>query len=119
MFCLSFMSLFHLSSCDLTRACAPFERLPSQLTFRVLTSPPIKKRLFFIRHGQSEWNKATEETYMLHKMMALDHPLSSRGIDEASALRDIVKRGVEHQPGLEMAEVRVLCVGVWLDCVRL
>ena len=34
-----------------------------ELTCRVLPPPPSVKRVYFVRHGQSEWNRATEDTY--------------------------------------------------------
>ena len=65
---------------------------PCFLRIRIRMPPPARKRVFFIRHGQSEWNRATEETYSLSEVFALDHPLSSRGVAEAEALRLRVQR---------------------------
>ena len=65
---------------------------PCFLRVRIRKPPPAQKRIFFIRHGQSEWNRATEETYNLREVLALDHPLSSRGVAESEALRRRVNR---------------------------
>jgi len=63
------------------------EAVKCELTFRVVLPPPCRKRVFFIRHGQSEWNRATEETYDVRGMLALDHPLSDKGVGEANELK--------------------------------
>jgi len=67
---------------------------PCGLTMRVLVPPPSVKRVFFIRHGQSEWNRATEETFNVPDMIAIDHPLSERGIEEACGLKLAVEMQV-------------------------
>lgn len=61
--------------------------LPCELTFRIVTPPPVRKRVYFIRHGQSEWNKATEETFDVRGMLGVDHPLSDKGVGEANELK--------------------------------
>ena len=62
------------------------------LRMRIRKPPPVQKRIFFIRHGQSEWNRATEETFSLRDVFTLDHPLSNRGVAEAESLRQRILR---------------------------
>ena len=45
-----------------------------ELTCRVLPPPPSVKRVYFVRHGQSEWNRATEDTYNVSSRRALNLP---------------------------------------------
>jgi len=79
-----------------------------ELRFRILIPPPTRKRVFFIRHGQSEWNKATEETYNVPKMIDVDHPLSPRGIEQAEKLRMKIRKACNpgpHSTPAQMAEI--------------
>ena len=48
----------------------------------------ITRRVFFVRHGESMWNEATEQRE-LGKMLANDHPLSEVGIRQARRLREL------------------------------
>jgi hypothetical protein len=61
--------LFSLSALALQKSCV--------LTCRVVPPPPSVKRVYFIRHGQSEWNRATEDTYSVR--MALPRVSASTG----------------------------------------
>ena len=47
--------------------------------------PPICKTVFLIRHGESTWNKAQEQVNV-PGLIAYDHPLTRRGIDQAIEL---------------------------------
>jgi len=75
------------------------EAVKCELAFRVVLPPPCRKRVFFIRHGQSEWNRATEETYDVRGMLALDHPLSDKGVGEANELKQAIDAAVAAGPG--------------------
>jgi len=49
---------------------------------------PTKKTMFFIRHGESEWN-AAQHNKSLHKMYKqVDHPLNDEGIAQGILLND-------------------------------
>ncbi len=47
--------------------------------------PPICKTIFLIRHGESTWNQAQEQKNVAG-LIAYDHPLTHRGINQASEL---------------------------------
>ena len=49
------------------------------------TIPRRRKRIFFVRHGESAWNEAQREM-QLAKMMRFDHPLNARGVQQAQHL---------------------------------
>ena len=78
---------------------------PCTLSLRVVPPPPAVKRVFFIRHGQSEWNRATEETYRVPDMLAFDHPLSEAGISEACGLKLAIDRAAKPGPQSTAAEI--------------
>lgn len=68
------------------------------ITFRVSTlrehgdgSNVERKTIFFIRHGESEWNSAQHKK-QLHKMYKqIDHPLNEEGITQALHLNECWK----------------------------
>ncbi len=48
-------------------------------------APPICKTIFLIRHGESTWNQAQEQKNVAG-LIAYDHALTQRGIDQATVL---------------------------------
>lgn len=50
--------------------------------------PVQRKVVYFIRHGESEWNEA-QERMNLRGMMAFDHPLNKLGVDQSKAFNAI------------------------------
>eukprot|EP01006_Ploeotia_vitrea_P046375 TRINITY_DN67022_c10_g2_i1.p1 TRINITY_DN67022_c10_g2~~TRINITY_DN67022_c10_g2_i1.p1 ORF type:complete len:403 (+),score=22.71 TRINITY_DN67022_c10_g2_i1:68-1210(+) len=51
-----------------------------------LQAAPTKKTVFFIRHGESKWNKAQKDHNVKAMLSAKDHPLNEVGIAQANAL---------------------------------
>lgn len=49
--------------------------------------PPLRKTVFFVRHGQSVWNKAQKDLNVLAMVSAFDHPLNAVGRQQAEALQ--------------------------------
>ena len=47
--------------------------------------PPARRVIFLVRHGESQWNRAVASKDVA-ALMALDHPLSPAGIQQAQAL---------------------------------
>lgn len=48
-------------------------------------APKRKKRIFFVRHGESKWNEAQRDINIA-SMMRFDHPLTLVGVQQAQAL---------------------------------
>ena len=75
----------------LTLARVPRERLSPGLDLFAAAAagpsvlPRRRKRIFFVRHGESAWNEATRE-YKLSKMIRFDHPLNAEGAAQARRL---------------------------------
>jgi len=75
----------------LTLARVPRERLSPGLDLFAAAAagpsvlPRRRKRIFFVRHGESAWNEATRE-YRLSKMIRFDHPLNAEGAAQARRL---------------------------------
>ncbi|KAK3251205.1 hypothetical protein CYMTET_39445 [Cymbomonas tetramitiformis] len=60
----------------------------SRLSFSRLTQPLVtRKRLFLVRHGESEWNEAQEKKHLVNMMKQVDHPLNGVGIAQAQELQ--------------------------------
>ena len=57
--------------------------------------PRRRKRIFFVRHGESAWNEAQRELQFA-KMIRFDHPLNSRGVRQAKELAVRGLQTVEH-----------------------
>ena len=55
-----------------------FVAAPCSVFLRLLAGYPRRKRLFMIRHGESEWNKAQASLDPLSMYAQVDHPLSVR-----------------------------------------
>lgn len=71
---------------------AKLERLASPGTVWVKVTrgasdrvPKRKKRIFFVRHGESKWNEAQRDINIAN-MMRFDHPLTLVGVQQAQAL---------------------------------
>lgn len=65
---------------------AQFE--PPTVSFQIIDQQAIlhRRTVFFIRHGQSVWNKAQSNNNFYQMLKTKDHPLSTGGRDEAEAL---------------------------------
>ncbi|KAL1521659.1 hypothetical protein AB1Y20_021316 [Prymnesium parvum] len=49
---------------------------------------PNKKSVYFIRHGESVWNKAQKDKDALAMLSSVDHPLNDAGRAQAEALQE-------------------------------
>ena len=47
------------------------------------SGPLPTKRVFFVRHGESQWNRAQRRHNILAMVSAVDHPLTSQGAEQA------------------------------------
>lgn len=59
---------------------------PCAIQMRLLANSPQRKRLYVIRHGESEWNKGQSEANLVAMYSQVDHPLSEEGRRQAEAL---------------------------------
>jgi len=61
---------------------------PSSVSFQVLDSRAFLERrtVFFVRHGESVWNKAQEQLQLDEMVSTTDHPLSAKGRAQAESL---------------------------------
>mmetsp|Transcript_9759 Transcript_9759/g.28868 ORF Transcript_9759/g.28868 Transcript_9759/m.28868 type:complete len:517 (+) Transcript_9759:55-1605(+) len=77
---------------------------PSAISFQVLNLRELmdQRTVFFVRHGESVWNKA-QDSLQLHEMArTTDHPLSAKGRKQAEALAAHLARAArEHNAALE------------------
>eukprot|EP00941_MAST-03F_sp_MAST-3F-sp1_P004543 g4543.t1 len=61
------------------------------ISFRLLRPPTaLLKRVWLIRHGESEWNRAMHNKMKLLNLIGYDHPLSVKGIRQATNLWDSI-----------------------------
>eukprot|EP01094_Clydonella_sp_ATCC50884_P004490 TRINITY_DN1351_c0_g1_i1.p1 TRINITY_DN1351_c0_g1~~TRINITY_DN1351_c0_g1_i1.p1 ORF type:complete len:537 (+),score=217.45 TRINITY_DN1351_c0_g1_i1:55-1611(+) len=70
---------------DVVEEFASRHAAPCTLRVRKVKQSSDKKRIFFIRHGLSKWNKAQAEANLVG-LMNFDHPLDERGIAQAQGL---------------------------------
>ncbi len=54
--------------------------------FLVFCSVAVKKRLFYVRHGESQWNEAVTEHDIKAMLGEVDHPLTKAGVTQAQEL---------------------------------
>lgn len=66
----------------------PFAASVRALTLDSGSIPRRRKRVFFVRHGESAWNEAQRE-YKLSKMIRFDHPLNAAGAAQATRFGEI------------------------------
>eukprot|EP00746_Dinoflagellata_sp_MGD_P009518 gnl/MRDRNA2_/MRDRNA2_119381_c0_seq1.p1 gnl/MRDRNA2_/MRDRNA2_119381_c0~~gnl/MRDRNA2_/MRDRNA2_119381_c0_seq1.p1 ORF type:complete len:490 (+),score=111.15 gnl/MRDRNA2_/MRDRNA2_119381_c0_seq1:86-1555(+) len=66
---------------------------PCKLFLQVLNSSDIlqKKTVYFVRHGESIWNKAQSQMDLVEMGKTTDHALSLKGRQQAQKLREQVK----------------------------
>mmetsp|Transcript_41223 Transcript_41223/g.66999 ORF Transcript_41223/g.66999 Transcript_41223/m.66999 type:complete len:869 (+) Transcript_41223:313-2919(+) len=57
---------------------------------------PRPKYVFFIRHGESEWNLAQEKKQVVNMMKKVDHGLSNAGRLQAESLADKIRVAIEN-----------------------
>ena len=62
------------------------------LTLDTGSIPRRRKRVFFVRHGESAWNEAQRE-YKLSKMIRFDHLLNAAGAAQATRFGEIAAAG--------------------------
>eukprot|EP01062_Namystynia_karyoxenos_P077190 TRINITY_DN7721_c0_g1_i2.p1 TRINITY_DN7721_c0_g1~~TRINITY_DN7721_c0_g1_i2.p1 ORF type:complete len:1072 (+),score=319.57 TRINITY_DN7721_c0_g1_i2:220-3216(+) len=67
----------------------------ARVTLLPIVTPPAVKRVFFVRHGQSVWNKAQAQRNVVTMMSATDHPLNEEGAAQALALQRKVRHARE------------------------
>lgn len=58
----------------------------ARIHLRLVSQFPRRKRLYVIRHGESEWNKAQSGLDLASMYAQVDHPLSLEGRHQAEAL---------------------------------
>jgi len=76
---------------------------PSSVSFQVLDSRAFLERrtVFFVRHGESVWNKAQEQLQLNEMVSTMDHPLSAKGRAQAESLSQrIAKAAARGRPEL-------------------
>ena len=71
----------------------PFAASVRALTLDTGSIPRRRKRVFFVRHGESAWNEAQRE-YKLSKMIRFDHPLNAAGAAQATRFGEIAAAAV-------------------------
>ncbi len=67
----------------------------SEAELTVREEPRSPKYLFFVRHGESEWNLAQDQSNVVKMMKKVDHSLSNEGRMQAEALAALVRRAYE------------------------
>ena len=80
------------ASDDTPRQSDSKKKPPLTLFVRASASPPRFKWLFFVRHGQSKWNKASAEKNVIALVKEVDHSLSSAGRIQCMDLQEKIYR---------------------------
>ena len=63
-------------------------RPPCTVFFRLVQDPVPTRHVFFLRHGESKWNKAQKDLDLKGMWSTVDHPLNDAGRDQAGGLRE-------------------------------
>ncbi|KAL1515006.1 hypothetical protein AB1Y20_004077 [Prymnesium parvum] len=85
------------------------------VTLYVLKWPSRRKRLFFVRHGESKWNAAKREKNLYNLVREHDHPLTDVGYRQALLLQQFVQHHL-HLPEEQLSETvcaLVRCDTLW------
>ena len=64
--------------------------------FRRVREPSPNRHVFFLRHGESKWNKAQSQLDIYGMWSTMDHPLNDTGRDQAAGLRDKIIDYIEN-----------------------
>lgn len=75
---------------------------------RLVRGHARRKRLYVIRHGESEWNKAQSGLDLPSMYAQVDHPLSAEGRRQAEALGKTIGASLADGAGDESAALREL-----------
>jgi broad specificity phosphatase PhoE len=68
------------------------------VTFQVIDSAEVlaKRTVYFVRHGESSWNKAQSKLDLYEMGRQTDHPLSSKGREQAEELSSLVNEAQDN-----------------------
>jgi broad specificity phosphatase PhoE len=71
---------------------------PCSVTFQVIDSAEVlaKRTVYFVRHGESSWNKAQSKLDLYEMGRQTDHPLSSKGREQAEELSSLVNEAQDN-----------------------
>ena len=61
---------------------------PCVVYIRPVPDPVPTRHVFFLRHGESKWNRAQSNLDLKGMWSTVDHPLNDTGRDQAASLRD-------------------------------
>jgi broad specificity phosphatase PhoE len=101
------ISLAVLGEADPTHVPVRLERGQERcsLLVRLAREPPRTKTIFFVRHGESVWNRAQAKLDVLALVSDVDHPLNLKGRVQAEALQSkmsqLVTLSHAEQPALD------------------
>eukprot|EP00013_Stygamoeba_regulata_P027698 CAMPEP_0177658384 /NCGR_PEP_ID=MMETSP0447-20121125/16772_1 /TAXON_ID=0 /ORGANISM="Stygamoeba regulata, Strain BSH-02190019" /LENGTH=557 /DNA_ID=CAMNT_0019162967 /DNA_START=76 /DNA_END=1749 /DNA_ORIENTATION=+ len=70
--------------------CRKKQKEECTLQVQAVPCQPLRKTVFFIRHGESKWNKAQEDRDLKTMSTMTDHPLNEVGIQQAKTLQEKV-----------------------------
>lgn len=72
----------------------PLAGQPCTLSFQVVDSLEVltKRTVYFVRHGESTWNKAQSKLDLYEMGRQTDHPLSTKGRDQAENLSSLIEK---------------------------
>lgn len=64
------------------------------ISFQVIDSKEVmaKRTVYFVRHGESSWNKAQSKMDLYEMGRQTDHPLSTKGRDQAENLNSLIEK---------------------------
>ena len=66
----------------------------AQITLHVLAWGSLRKKLFFVRHGESKWNAAKREKNLVGLLREHDHALTEVGYQQALVLQHGLRRSM-------------------------
>ena len=78
---------------------ADLSKPPCEVTCRLLPPPAQRYKVaYFIRHGESKWNKA-QDAHAVGDMLHYDHGLSAKGREQAERLAAVLREAVAARGG--------------------
>ena len=64
----------------------------AQITLHMLSWGRLRKKLFFVRHGESKWNAAKRDKNLFNLVKEHDHALTEAGYLQALVLQHGLRR---------------------------
>ena len=77
-----------------------FKELGTNIRLKIYKESELSfkdKRIYFIRHGESEFNAALERSDLVEMWSKTDHPLNLKGIEQSLCLSDKIEKAIDDE----------------------